>query len=108
MMKHTSPTQEPMNGSVMDTMNIDIAVNNGGDVMILHDKTFEGLTHIEFDASCGDLYFYDADGNATHLGIGVPENAGKKMAKAQNANFLLMNEDHKIAGMTTVPLHQKG
>jgi hypothetical protein len=74
-------------------LDIEIAVNDSGRVVVFHDKPFKGqLSWYEYDLKESRLDFIMDDGNVRNFGFGIPDGLSKHMQNTHQILTVLMDD----------------
>jgi hypothetical protein len=100
-----SRVKDKAEGSLLDSMDIDIAINAKGDMLVIHNKNFKKkISYINYIKKSGQLLFYDFSGKSTDLGMDVPRHTREKIQKVKRASLILMNKEYKAQDHCSVPV----
>lgn len=98
--------KKPREHSLLSEMPADIAVNNKGQIMVLHHRPFAfTVDHVSYDPASGDITFVGADGTTQDFGMAAPLGARPHLEDAQEAALVLIDpKQEKIANFRHVPV----
>lgn len=90
------------------TMNIDVAVNDDGQVWVIHDKPFPSyLEWIEFDTDTRMMSFVTAQGKIQDLGMEIHAPMDEYLCEAKKV-CVVMVRNNAVRDMGFVPLTVQG
>lgn len=100
---HPRPAAMPY-PSLVESMNVNLVVNDTGKIFILHDKKFPCVMNwVEYDTDSGQLALVAHDGTMIDFGMIIQSPIRKRMMNATDISTLLVG-DNRIDDFYIMPL----
>lgn len=97
----------PVLRDAVKAMKLDLAVSEGGDVYVFHEKPMpEKLNWVEYDRAALKLYFISHKGRIQGLGMKVAQTLDNTIAQSRRI-FIVYREHNEVQTIFEMPLvHQ--